>query len=84
MYERINGKLYKQVDEQEAKEKVEKLFSQTKSLIDGIKTCEKNILAFNNQKQKYIEDISKIMLENGIDKQLIEQVMPKEANILGF
>lgn len=84
MYERIDGKLYKQVNEQEAKEKVEKLFNQAKSLIDGVKTCDKNIAAFKSQKEKYVEQINKLMTANGIDKELVEQIMPSSENALGF
>lgn len=83
-YEKINGKLYIELDETTILSKIDDAYAAIMPYVDGIKTCDNNIEAYELQKKKYLMEIDQYLANSELDKELIKQLAPQKATEMGF
>lgn len=83
-YEKFNGKLYIELDEAAIMLKIENAYSTIMPYIEGVKTCDNNIEAYELQKKKYLMEIDGVISGTGLDKEIIKQLSPQKASEMGF
>lgn len=83
-YEKFNGKLYIELDEAAIMLKIENAYATIMPYIEGVKTCDNNIEAYELQKKKYLTEIDSVLSGTGLDKDIIKQLSPQKATEMGF
>lgn len=83
-YEKFNGKLYIELDEAAIMLKIDNAYSAIMPYIEGVKTCDNLIEAYELQKKKYLTEIDSVLSGTELDKDMIKLLSPQKASEMGF
>lgn len=84
MYKIIDGVLYQQVDTSDIKEKINSVVRDVKPYQQAIEQVDNKIESLNRQRIEYKAQIDKIVAQAGLDADLVRQLDPDNALVLGF
>lgn len=84
MYKVIDGIVYQQVDVSDMKAAIDKAVSAARPYVDGIKTCNEKINAFERQIDSYEEQIQQIVINSKLDIALVRLIAPDKAAYLNI
>ena len=84
MYKIIDGVLYQQVDTSDIKEKINSVVRDVKPYQQAIEQVDNKIESLNRQRIEYRAQIDKIVAQAGLDADLVKQLDPDNALVLGF
>jgi FtsZ-binding cell division protein ZapB len=84
MYKIIDGVLYQQVDTSDIKEKINSVVRDVKPYQQAIEQVDNKIESLNRQRIEYKAQIDKIVAQAGLDADLVKQLDPDNAFVLGF
>jgi FtsZ-binding cell division protein ZapB len=84
MYKIIDGVLYQQVDTSDIKEKINSVVRDVKPYQQAIEQVDNKIESLNRQRIEYKAQIDKIVAQAGLDADLVKQLDPDNALVLGF
>lgn len=76
-YKLIDGKLYRELDTTDIQNRLQQVLAEVKPYKDGIQQCEAQIAEYEAQ-------ISTIIANSGIDKEIIRVIDPEKADFLGI
>lgn len=76
-YKVIDGVLYQEVDTTEIKERLETVVESVTPYKTGIEQCREQI-------KKYEEQISTIIANSGLEKEVVRAIDPEKASFLGW
>ena len=80
----IDGVLYQQVDTSDIKEKINSVVRDVKPYQQAIEQVDNKIESLNRQRIEYKAQIDKIVAQAGLDADLVKQLDPDNALVLGF